>query len=65
LRPAEVDLLIGDATKAKEQLGWQPKVTFNELVHLMVEADVSTVARNEHEGFGDTNLVDSPISVSS
>jgi GDPmannose 4,6-dehydratase len=65
LRPAEVDLLIGDATKAKEQLGWEPKVTFNELVRLMVDADVSTVTRHEHEGFGDTNLVESPISVSS
>jgi GDPmannose 4,6-dehydratase len=65
LRPAEVDLLIGDATKAKEQLDWEPKVTFNELVRLMVDADLSMVARNEHEGFGDTNLVESPISVSS
>jgi GDPmannose 4,6-dehydratase len=65
LRPAEVDHLIGDATKAKEQLGWEPKVTFNELVRLMVDADVLTVGRNEHEGFGDTNLVESPISVSS
>ena len=65
LRPAEVDLLIGDATKAKEHLGWEPKVTFNELVSLMVNADVSMVARDEHEGFGDTNMVESPISVSS
>ena len=65
LRPAEVDLLIGDATKAKEQLSWEPKVTFNELVRLMVDADVSMVARDEHEGFGDTNMVESPISVSS
>jgi GDPmannose 4,6-dehydratase len=65
LRPAEVDLLIGDATKAKEQLGWEPKVGFNELVRLMVDADVSTVTRDEHEGFGDTNTVESPISVSS
>lgn len=38
-RPAEVDLLIGDATKAKEKLGWEPKTTFKELVKLMVEAD--------------------------
>jgi GDPmannose 4,6-dehydratase len=65
LRPAEVDLLIGDATKAKEQLGWEPKVGFNELVRLMVDADVSTVTRDEHEAFGDTNMVESPISVSS
>ncbi|OGI03491.1 MAG: GDP-mannose 4,6-dehydratase [Candidatus Melainabacteria bacterium GWF2_37_15] len=39
-RPAEVDLLIGDATKAKQKLGWQPKVTFKELVKIMVDADM-------------------------
>lgn len=39
-RPAEVDLLIGDCSKAKKQLGWQPKVTFKELVRLMVDADL-------------------------
>ncbi|MFO7924680.1 MAG: GDP-mannose 4,6-dehydratase [Bacteroidales bacterium] len=38
-RPAEVDLLIGDSTKAKEKLGWEPKTTFKELVRIMVEAD--------------------------
>ncbi len=38
-RPAEVDLLIGDPAKAKAQLGWQPQVTFKELVRLMTEAD--------------------------
>lgn len=38
-RPAEVDLLIGDATKAKEKLGWKPKVNFKELVKMMVDAD--------------------------
>ncbi|MEW5766914.1 MAG: GDP-mannose 4,6-dehydratase [bacterium] len=40
LRPAEVDLLVGDATKAREKLGWQPRVTFKELVRIMVEADL-------------------------
>lgn len=40
MRPAEVDLLIGDASKAKEKLGWQPKVTFEKLVDIMVDADV-------------------------
>ncbi len=40
LRPAEVDLLIGDPTKAKQKLGWEPSVTFEELVILMVEADM-------------------------
>jgi GDPmannose 4,6-dehydratase len=40
MRPAEVDLLIGDATKAKERLGWTPTVGFEELVRMMVENDV-------------------------
>jgi GDPmannose 4,6-dehydratase len=38
-RPAEVDLLVGDPTKAREKLGWQPKTNFKDLVKLMVEAD--------------------------
>ena len=57
LRPAEVDLLIGDASKAKRELGWNPKVTFKELVRLMVDADVSMVNRSEHEVFGDSRAV--------
>jgi GDPmannose 4,6-dehydratase len=40
IRPAEVDLLIGDPTKARTQLGWKPKVTFQGLVQRMVEADL-------------------------
>lgn len=43
LRPAEVELLIGDPTKTKEKLGWQPSVTFEELVALMVEADLKSL----------------------
>ncbi len=39
-RPAEVDLLIGDASKAKRQLGWEPRVKFERLAELMVEADL-------------------------
>ncbi len=39
-RPAEVDLLLGDATKAREKLGWEPKVGFKELVKMMVESDL-------------------------
>ena len=39
-RPAEVDLLVGDASKAGRQLGWEPTVTFAELAHLMVDADL-------------------------
>ncbi len=41
LRPAEVDYLIGDYSKAKKTLGWQPKTSFKELVEMMVNADVS------------------------
>jgi GDPmannose 4,6-dehydratase len=40
LRPAEVDHLIGDASKAREKLGWEPKVRFEELVRIMVDADL-------------------------
>jgi GDPmannose 4,6-dehydratase len=43
LRPAEVDLLIGDASKARSVLGWQPTVSFEQLVHMMVDADVADV----------------------
>jgi GDPmannose 4,6-dehydratase len=39
-RPTEVELLIGDSTKARQKLGWQPKVTFPELVKIMVDADL-------------------------
>ena len=39
-RPAEVDLLVGDATKARKKLGWEPKVSFAELVKMMVDADL-------------------------
>lgn len=46
-RPAEVDLLIGDATKGKEKLGWEPTVTFKQLIEMMVDADVEAV-REEH-----------------
>jgi GDPmannose 4,6-dehydratase len=50
-RPAEVDLLIGDAAKAKKQLDWEPKVRFQELVKIMVDADLERV-RGEIEGSG-------------
>ncbi len=42
-RPAEVDLLVGDAGKAKRKLGWEPKTSFQELVRLMVDADMSAL----------------------
>jgi GDPmannose 4,6-dehydratase len=41
LRPAEVDLLIGDASKARTGLGWEPKVSFEQLVRMMVDADLA------------------------
>jgi len=45
VRPAEVDLLIGDATKAHQKLGWYPKVAFEQLVHMMVEADLERFSK--------------------
>lgn len=50
LRPAEVELLIGDPTKAKTKLGWSPSVTFEELVHLMVEADLYALGIGSPQG---------------
>ena len=45
LRPAEVDLLIGDASKAKTALGWEPKVDFRQLIAMMVDADVARLSQ--------------------
>jgi GDPmannose 4,6-dehydratase len=42
-RPAEVDLLIGDASKAGEKMGWEPSVSFEELIRMMVDADLETL----------------------
>jgi GDPmannose 4,6-dehydratase len=50
IRPAEVDVLCGDATKAKEKLGWEPEVGFEKLIKMMVEADLDAVQK------GDNNL---------
>jgi GDPmannose 4,6-dehydratase len=44
LRPAEVDHLVGDASKAREKLGWKPRVSFRELVEMMVDADLERLA---------------------
>ena len=41
MRPAEVDLLMGDASKARDRLGWKPKVDFEELVQIMYDADLA------------------------
>lgn len=48
-RPAEVDLLVGDASKARRQLGWQPDVTFKQLIHMMVDADLERVRKEIQE----------------
>ena len=45
MRPAEVDLLLADATKAREKLGWRPSVSFPELVRMMVESDLQQEAK--------------------
>ncbi len=46
-RPTEVETLLGDATKARTQLGWTPKISFDELVAEMVQADLTSAQRNE------------------
>ena len=46
-RPAEVDVLVGDASVARSTLGWEPRTSFPELVHMMVEADLDLVARQQ------------------
>jgi GDPmannose 4,6-dehydratase len=52
LRPTEVDLLLGDATKAKDKLGWTPRVKLPELVRMMVDSDMSACRR---EMYGTTS----------
>lgn len=49
IRPAEVDCLRGDASKAREKLGWEPEVGFKELVEMMVEADLNVLRRQMPE----------------
>ena len=44
LRPAEVDHLVGDASKARRELGWEPQVSFEELVEMMVDADLERLS---------------------
>ncbi|MGC9469257.1 MAG: GDP-mannose 4,6-dehydratase [Anaerolineae bacterium] len=48
MRPAEVDLLVSDPSKAKRVLGWEPQVTFEHLIHMMVDADIALL-RDEHK----------------
>ncbi len=58
LRPAEVDLLIGDCSKARENLGWEPSVSFKELVALMVEADLASLGLSSPHGPAKENVID-------
>jgi GDPmannose 4,6-dehydratase len=51
LRPAEVDLLVGNCTKAKQQLQWEPSVTFEELVKLMMDADIRALGLSHPQGY--------------
>ncbi len=48
MRPAEVDSLIGDYSKAKQVLGWEPKTSFQQLVEMMVKADLAAEEKNDH-----------------
>src|SRR5512142_628167 len=48
LRPADVDLLIGDASKARKILGWQPSVSFEEMIERMVQADLVALKKQHH-----------------
>jgi GDPmannose 4,6-dehydratase len=52
VRPAEVDLLLGDATKAREKLGWTPKYDFQSLVRVMVDADLDRVQKEQNAQAG-------------
>ncbi|MFW6172153.1 MAG: GDP-mannose 4,6-dehydratase [Elusimicrobiota bacterium] len=49
-RPAEVDCLVGDASKAKKTIGWEPKVKFDELIEIMVKADIDRLAKDGEIG---------------
>jgi GDPmannose 4,6-dehydratase len=46
-RPTEVDVLLGDSSKARKNLGWEPKVSFDALIDMMVEADMELAAREK------------------
>ena len=48
MRPAEVDLLVGDASKARDRLGWEPVVSFEELIGMMVDADLKLLQTDPH-----------------
>jgi len=47
-RPAEVELLVGDSSKARDTLGWKPKTSFPELINMMVDADLDALENKRH-----------------
>jgi GDPmannose 4,6-dehydratase len=51
-RPAEVDSLVGDAAKAREKLGWHPRIDFDALVDEMADADLALAKREQMTGKG-------------
>jgi len=55
-RPAEVDLLVGDAAKARQTLGWKPRYTFNDLVSEMVQSDLEEMERVQVDGVGASSI---------
>jgi GDPmannose 4,6-dehydratase len=58
-RPAEVDTLLGDAGKARRELGWEPRISFDELVREMVETDLDSAQRDAlvlHHGYSAYNV---------
>ena len=50
-RPTEVDILLGDPTKAKKKIGWEPKISFDKLVEEMVEKDLEFIKKNNAKSF--------------
>jgi GDPmannose 4,6-dehydratase len=61
-RPAEVDLLIGDASKAKTKLKWEAKTKFNDLVRLMIDADTEAAKKEMHMNDYNTSKLIVPLS---
>ena len=55
-RPTEVDVLLGDSTKARKKLGWAPKVTFDQLIDMMIEADLELANREKPSSVQDTEM---------
>ncbi len=62
-RPAEVDLLVGDASKAKKKLAWEPRTTFKDLVRLMIDADMALAGEETHMKNYDSTKINSRASI--